>query len=81
MWLFPHMTKVMGLHSHNFMMKQELPKDIAPCMNCSDRFVGCHSKCERYKAYRKMIDERKKQKMKHKGTAFDVYKSTVRRYY
>ena len=23
----------------------------APCMNCPDRTPGCHSRCERYKAF------------------------------
>lgn len=24
---------------------------VAPCKNCKDRYVGCHSKCEKYKEY------------------------------
>lgn len=24
----------------------------APCLNCSDREVGCHSTCERYKQFK-----------------------------
>ena len=24
---------------------------MSPCKDCPDRFVGCHSKCERYQAY------------------------------
>lgn len=31
--------------------------EISCCYKCSDRVVGCHSKCERYIAYRKDIDE------------------------
>lgn len=23
-----------------------------PCVNCPDRHVGCHSRCDRYKAFR-----------------------------
>lgn len=23
----------------------------SPCKDCSDRYVGCHSKCDRYKAW------------------------------
>ena len=26
------------------------------CLGCPDRVVGCHGKCERYKAYRDAID-------------------------
>ena len=29
----------------------------APCKNCTDRQMGCHGKCERYKAYREVMDE------------------------
>lgn len=28
-----------------------------PCKDCSDRFVGCHSNCERYLAWKKAYDE------------------------
>lgn len=24
----------------------------SPCLKCPDRYVGCHSKCERYIAFR-----------------------------
>lgn len=26
---------------------------IAPCKNCTDRVVGCHSTCEKYLAFQK----------------------------
>jgi hypothetical protein len=29
-------------------------KDV--CMNCQDRYVGCHSKCSSYKAFRDQCD-------------------------
>jgi len=28
-----------------------------PCKGCEGRKVGCHSDCERYKAYREIIDK------------------------
>lgn len=28
-----------------------MKKPIAPCLNCGDRVVGCHSNCERYIEY------------------------------
>jgi hypothetical protein len=31
---------------------------------CPDRAVGCHGYCERYKAYRKQLDEENAQKRK-----------------
>lgn len=35
---------------------------MSPCKDCPDRFVGCHSKCERYQAYSdkvKVVRERR----------------------
>ena len=29
---------------------------LAPCKNCPDRYVGCHSQCESYKMFRKLKD-------------------------
>ena len=29
----------------------------APCMNCSDREIGCHSHCDRYSEYRTVCDK------------------------
>lgn len=28
-----------------------------PCLNCEERYVGCHSKCKKYQQYRKELDE------------------------
>lgn len=30
-------------------------KSLAPCMDCSDRHIGCHGICDRYKAYKNNI--------------------------
>lgn len=27
-----------------------------PCYGCQDRAIGCHSKCERYAAFREKLD-------------------------
>ena len=29
---------------------------VSPCKDCPERFVGCHSSCERYKQYRSELD-------------------------
>ena len=29
----------------------------SPCRDCPERTVGCHGKCEAYKAYRGVLDE------------------------
>ena len=34
-------------------------KPLAPCMDCSDRHIGCHGICDRYKAYTEARDELK----------------------
>lgn len=31
----------------------------SPCMNCTNRHVGCHGTCERYITYRADLDELK----------------------
>lgn len=37
-----------------------------PCKDCADRHIGCHSKCEKYKAFdeerKKICDLRRKMK-------------------
>ena len=36
-------------------------KESVPCKGCQDREVGCHGKCEKYKAYHELlIEDRKK---------------------
>lgn len=30
---------------------------ITPCINCPDRFPGCHAQCVRYDEYRKSYDK------------------------
>lgn len=27
------------------------------CLNCTERYLGCHSKCEKYKKYKKELAE------------------------
>ena len=29
----------------------------APCKNCGDREIGCHSKCEKYRTFREPLDK------------------------
>jgi hypothetical protein len=28
------------------------------CKGCTERYLGCHDKCEKYKNYRKELDEK-----------------------
>ena len=36
----------------------------APCKNCPDREIGCHSKCNKYSEFRKKRDEELDRKRK-----------------
>ncbi len=36
---------------------------IAPCMNCKEREIGCHSHCEKYSGYRAICDKIKAAKV------------------
>lgn len=31
-----------------------------PCESCPDRYVGCHSVCDRYKEFQKFVEGRRK---------------------
>ena len=58
-------------------------KPLAPCMNCSDRHIGCHGICDRYKAYTEAHEELKesirKQKFVHNSLK-DMHKEQYARY-
>lgn len=32
------------------------PPANAPCLDCKDRFIGCHSKCEKYKQFKRKME-------------------------
>jgi hypothetical protein len=32
-------------------------KPKPPCLDCKDRYVGCHVKCEKYIEFRKSLDD------------------------
>lgn len=35
-----------------------------PCLNCEDRTIYCHDRCEKYQNYRKIIDKSKEDRAK-----------------
>ena len=35
------------------------------CKDCTDRHKGCHSKCEKYLEYKKIIDAQNKERKQH----------------
>ena len=53
-----------------------MDKVTKACLNCPDRVVGCHGKCDRYKAYRDDIDSKHAAKDRTKDT--DAYKRIKR---
>lgn len=36
-----------------------MSRKSAPCRDCEQREIGCHGRCEQYKAYRDSIDAAK----------------------
>ena len=49
-----------------------------PCYNCPDREMGCHGRCERYKAYRAEVDAIKAKK-KAESDIVDAIQEAKRR--
>lgn len=45
----------------------------APCKGCTDRVLGCHGKCDRYKAYRARIDSANEKKRRENDIEDAVY--------
>lgn len=45
----------------------------APCKDCPDRVVGCHSACEKYIEYRKERDKFLEQRMKETRLRDDLW--------
>lgn len=31
-------------------------KKYSSCLNCENRYLGCHSNCEKYKEYKQYLD-------------------------
>jgi len=54
-----------------------------PCKNCPDRVLHCHSSCEKYKAYRAIIEQNKAELSEEKAEKDFVYnvKREVRKRY
>lgn len=50
----------------------------APCKNCPDRKIGCHSKCNKYSQFRKERDEELDRKRKEDDVAYAIATGTYR---
>ena len=44
----------------------------APCKNCPDREIGCHSKCNKYLEFRKKRDEELDRKRREDDVAYAI---------
>ena len=42
------------------------------CKGCTDRYVGCHSECEDYKAYTAIMEDRRVEKQRQAKINADV---------
>ena len=47
-------------------------KPKAPCLNCSDRRLGCHSKCDKYIWFRERLDILNKQESEARLLESDI---------
>lgn len=46
---------------------------LAPCKNCPNRYVGCHSDCAEYKEFRKLKDIENQREREGRRLAKDSY--------
>lgn len=45
----------------------------APCKDCAERELGCHSRCERYQAWRHDLDRKNKlERLEKQATKYPV---------
>lgn len=51
-------------------------KPNSPCLNCEDRFVGCHAECEKYAEYQVILEAWKEEarKTKRQGCEADDFR-------
>lgn len=54
----------------------------APCKDCPNRQIGCHSKCEKYQEYARFCEEQRQNRLKDNaelGTKLDHIRKAYRR--
>ena len=51
---------------------------VGPCKGCKDREVGCHSKCDKYKAWLDEVHAEAAAKFKRKHTEYSRYVNSKR---
>lgn len=54
----------------------------SPCKNCSDRVVGCHDTCDKYKQFKQEVTQYREAKEKQRiGETLDINRSIRTREY
>ena len=51
-----------------------MSKPKAPCKECTDRYLGCHDRCNTYIDYKKSEDERKAIIKKNRDKQGEIFK-------
>lgn len=51
---------------------------IAPCKDCPDRHIGCHSECEKYLSFKADVANRKEQQDNEQRARLYRYKEMVK---
>lgn len=54
----------------------------APCKDCPNRQIGCHSKCEKYQEYARICEEQRQKRLKDNaelGTKLEGIRKAYRR--
>ena len=45
----------------------------SPCRKCTDRYISCHGKCDKYRKYKKDLEEVRKGVRKSEGKTRRVF--------
>ena len=52
---------------------------ICPCKACTDREIGCHGECARYKEWRRMFEKERESRVKRLEAVDFLDRGAVRR--
>jgi hypothetical protein len=52
---------------------ERVTRELPPCKDCPERHIACHDTCERYKEWKRQIDEQKKAKKEYDLSRYNLY--------
>ena len=52
---------------------------FAPCKECTNRYCGCHDKCEDYKIYKQINEVRKQTIRENRARQTEIFKYKAQR--